>query len=237
MPLIKHHSATARFAAPFRSDVRKAAGDDPQAATGQAEEPIETAYVARIATLEAALRKAERETDALQKEAYDRGRTEGLREAEDNSRDLLALVKTSLNEATATISDTIDRQRDIGIALARAVLTEIFGDRSRYSGMVASVAQRWSEHLADETLLTLRVSRADFPDEISLAQLTEQLGPSSWNSARDHDGIEVRADASLESGACIFALKLGQLDASIPMQALGANRLLEEFDLLREAAE
>lgn len=249
MPLIKHHSGTARLAAPFstETDTRNYSASEASAelptAThihtghGDSEAADSSSYLERIAELEETLRKADRDSEAMQNAAFERGRSKGLEDAEDASHELLALLETALTKAHAAIGEKIDSQRDIAVALTRAILSEIFADQSIYADMVASVAQRWSENLTDETSLKLRVSREDFPDEAALTVLQNQLCRPMDSGTQYQDRIDLRADPALESGACIFNVRLGQLDASIPLQAAAADQLLEEFDHAREAAE
>lgn len=247
MPLIKHNSGTARLAAPFNTDVRnhtasKTSAELPTTAHMNAEhddsEGINGSfYLERIAELEDALRKAAHDAEAMQEAAFERGRTKGLEEAEDNSYELFTLLETALTKAHAAIGEKIDRQRDVAVALTRAILAEIFADQSIYPDMVASVARRWSDHLNGETSLKLCVSHQDFPDEAALTFLRDQVSRPTDNAAQAQDRIDIKADPALESGACIFNLQLGQLDASIPLQVSAADRLLEEFDQVREAAE
>lgn len=222
MTLFKAHSATAKFALPFRasaSDVGNRSAPDTTDTLGEADRQAQ-----QLASLRANITELETKLDDMQArqreecaEAFERGRTEGLALAESREAERLVLLNDSLGNFVREVSDRIDRDRDLAIDIARAAIARVVANPELYHGLVTETARRNAANLLQSTLIRLRVSPTDFPDTEALAMLPA-LGA--------HVGVE--ADPALDAGACIFDLSLGSLDASIPRQFVAIENALDQ---------
>lgn len=221
MSLVKRDSEQARRAALFQSVMASpscdkqsrtpdlnAAASDPSAAMPDELAMRKSQLADRIAELEAALVAAADERDSACAAALARGRAEGMAAAESREAERSEALKVALADIQASLERRIGEERDLAIDIARAALDRLFGDPALYRGMVEETARRHAASLARGTIVALRVSASDFPDPAALAAL-----PSLGNQVR------VEADPNLDSGACIFDLSLGSLDASLSHQA------------------
>lgn len=216
MTVIKATNAAASRAARFAADRTASASNDLAFSSAPprdiATDRIE-ALAARVAELEALLRRSEEEKTAIGEKMRDEGRREGEAAASTRDRERLELLAKRLGEAVAGMESAIDSRRDIAIEIAHAALERLFADPDLYTGMVAETARRQAAGLARGTIVALRVSAADFPDAAALSLLPD-FG----------EAVHIEAEADLPSGACLFDLRLGMLDASLPRQweAIGA---------------
>lgn len=199
------------------------AAPQPQAA-GKAPSAKEErlALARRIAELEEALSKASvaAKTDAedARKGGIEEGRKLGREEAKSTDQERLALLEKSLEKASEDTRALLDDKLELAADLARAALARILGDTSHYAGLVHESAMHWQANLAGSKILKVRVSERDFAEDILLLELRQRMA-----------AIVVETDAKLDPGACIFDLELGEVDASIPLQAERADSLLREL--------
>lgn len=221
MTLVKRDSVQARRAAIFRSGTVEhlrenpadtsgftAVSEDPPAATPDEAAIRQRRLEDRVSELEAALIAAGEEQEKACAAALARGREDGLAAAESREAERSEALRSTLAEMQASLERRIGEERDLAIDIARAALDRLFGDPALYRGMVEETARRQAASLARGTIVALRVSASDFPDPSALASLP-QLGKQ----------VRVEADPDLESGACVFDLSLGSLDASLDRQA------------------
>lgn len=216
MTVIKATNAAARRAARFPADGAASASNALASSSPPPRDIVADKVeqlVARVAELEAMLRRSEEEKTALAEKMRDEGRREGEAAASTRDRERLELLAKRLGEAVAGVESAIDARRDIAIEIARAALERLFADPELYTGMVAETARRQAAGLARGTVVALRVSAADFPDAAALSLLPD-FG----------EMVRIETEADLPSGACLFDLRLGTLDASLPRQweAIGA---------------
>ena len=132
------------------------------------------------------------------------------------SQEALALLSKALEGCSTTLSAELDGQIEASLALAQAIVQRVLGDTERLPEHVLKAALRWKDELAAASIIELRVSATDFPDSEALAELQTAFST-----------FQVVAEMDLDQGACVFDLKLGNLDASIPRQVQNAAAFLE----------
>ena len=188
------------------------AGSSPQKAVAK-----ESHFLDRIADLEEALKAREKELEEARKKAFDEGQKTGEAAASRKSEEALALLGQAAEQGVKSLEAKLDGQIETSVEIARALLRRILGDEAELPWHVAETARRWKSEIAGSSLIRLRVSAEDFPDESELADL-----------AKSFAGTEILAEADLARGSCLFDLKLGTLDASISRQLDNAEALLDQ---------
>lgn len=173
------------------------------------------ALVRRIAELEKSLEALSARVAEERDKAFEEGKTQGRAEAEKFEAERLALLEDAMVKAQEDANALFEKQTDLAVTLTRATLARILGDKTLYAEMILDVATSWKKRLARSSITRLSVSAADFADSKALENLKQAIG-----------AIELNVDTDLEAGACLFDLQLGSLDASLPLQAAAADRLL-----------
>ena len=151
------------------------------------------------------------------------GRDQGLEEAASDNDRKAEILADSAKRAISDALASIEKQSELAVKIARAVLSRILGETNGTSDLVRETAGYWKERLAENMILQIRVSTQDFGEEAALAALRARVGKSN-----------VELDEQLEAGGCIFDLQLGSVDVSIPIQAANADQKLAEFDSCEE---
>lgn len=213
MTILKRDSRTAVHAARFdgaRAVATPVATTDPLAE--------------EMAGLRAQLTARERElaaqaeaADAACAEAFARGRDEGRAEAAGDDQARLAALVEGVEAALTAFDAHLSGARDLAVDIAETALAAMLGTVIPYRALVAATAARHAAALSHGTIVRLRVSAADFPEAAALATLPVF-----------ERAVEVSADPALAAGTCRFDLTLGELDASIPVQAAAIAQLLDE---------
>ncbi|WP_298303612.1 hypothetical protein [uncultured Erythrobacter sp.] len=173
-------------------------------------------FLDQIAALEKALSEKEKEITAAESAAYEEGFKAGKKAADSKSEEAIELLKASLSQSEKGLKESLNNQVEAGIAISRAILGNILGNRFEMPAHVVSAATHWKSELAAGSVLGLRVSADDFPDKGALDALSQEF-PS----------VEIVSQSDLKSGACFFDLKLGSLDASIDRQLGSAIGFLD----------
>lgn len=172
----------------------------------------------RIAELEQKLADDARKSETAIADAREEGRKLGREEAETKEAERLEALGKAL---TATRSETLkafDAQRSLAVDIARATLSQILGDQSAFTGLVSETASYWKAKLAGAAVLKVRVSAADFGDQHALHEIRQSIG-----------NLDLSVEDDLRPGSCVFDLQLGEVDASIPLQAQRADTVLSEY--------
>ncbi|WP_379549935.1 hypothetical protein [Qipengyuania sp. DGS5-3] len=172
----------------------------------------------RIAELEEAAREASAEQEKARQEGIKEGRELGRAEAEKQDAARLQALQETLKSSHSAMLEELAAKNALSVDIARATLSRILGDSSNYAGMISETATYWNNKLASASLTKVRVSPEDFADPSALELLAQQLG-----------NMQISQDEALKSGACLFDLELGEVDASLPVQAANADRQLREF--------
>ena len=191
-----------------------------------------TAETLRIAELEGQVSEMRREADALRQEAaalesaivearseaLAQGRSDGRKEAEDRTDELLANLKEALGNAAEDFRQAVERLERLSGDLAGLALGRIVGDAGARPGLVADTLRLATTDLFRDSVVVAEVSRADFPDALTLEALRlPQTTPA----------VEVRINDEMASGACRLRLKLGEADLGLDGQVARLRILLE----------
>ena len=205
----------------------RALGPDPQTARrdARAPEPSEAELALAAATheierLQAALaemRKRAPEAEAL---AHEAGRQRGLEEAADETDRLIAAVCAGVGHASAAWNDRLAELDALAAMLAQASLSKLFGDAPDLTELVTRSIRQRTQTLGRESVVSIRVSGADFPDDAARDALRSAIATGS---------SELVIDPSLTTGECRLDLKLGSIDIGVASQWRALDRF---FDVL-----
>lgn len=188
----------------------------------------------RIAALDdevARLRKQLEDVRAAGARAEVSARAQGRREAEQEARQDDAKRLTALGEGIAGARGAWnERVADLdGLAtlVARSAIAKLFDDCDDHCEFVVGMIARQMRHLRSETILTIRVSPVDFPDETSFATIVAGAGTGS---------VAIQCDPKLAAGQCRIDLQLGHIDLCSRSQWNEMAQLLHELTGLEAAA-
>lgn len=187
----------------------------------------------RIAALEQELRERDRKIEDLRADvnrAYEEGKSAGhsagLAEAEDRQAERISLLERAVGDAQMQLSEGLASMERLSGILARECLDIILGDAKSRADIVKSIISAQIVRLDKAMVLSIDLSLEDFPDSAALKDVADNAGlPSAVLMARPE----------LSSGACIFNLKLGRMDASIDRQWSVLREVLGEIAASGEA--
>lgn len=153
--------------------------------------------------LEQARLDAAREADA----AFERGRDEGQKLGHSLERQKLDLLGASIEDAQKLLVEQTGSLQTLSLQIAQLAMSRILGDHDRYAALVADSIVHRTGQISEELIIAVRVSPEDFADSESLATLAGKTKRT-----------DIAIDPALASGACMFDLQLGRLDAGLPLQ-------------------
>jgi flagellar biosynthesis/type III secretory pathway protein FliH len=169
----------------------------------------------RIAQLEDDLKRQKAETVNLNSEierAREEGREQGYESgviaAEDRQFERLGLLKKSMLLASDSVSLHLQSVGRLAPLLAQECLDIILGDAADRADLVARIVENQVSKLDAAMLVSIKLSRLDFPDDAALVQLAEQVGTN----------VAVMACDDVAPGGCVMTLKLGQMDVGLDQQ-------------------
>lgn len=137
------------------------------------------------------------------------GERQGRAAADEASARQVAAFRKGVEEAVAAWSDRLDGLEDLTAALAKAALAKLFDDHEGHSGFVAAVIARQMRLLRRDSLIAIRVSAVDFPDDRLLAALASEAKTGS---------VRIIADKGLACAECRIDLHLGHIDVGVGAQ-------------------
>lgn len=228
MTLIKRNSPQARCAASFgamKDCVEIRSGNDgpgndsataPDRALDDGAERI-AGLLRRVGELEEALACSEKEKEAACLEATEQAYAKGLASAEAREAERITVLEAAIQNALSIFERKVDEEHDLALDIAGKALDRVFADTSLYRQMVIETATRNMALLRRDTILKLRVSSIDFPEDTAL----DALAPLD---AR----LLIECDQELASGGCVFELSMGMLDVSIPRQISVLEKVFEQ---------
>ena len=205
----------------------RALGQDSQTARrdtrapGPSEAELALAAATReIARLQAALAEMRSRAPEAERLAHETGRRQGLEEAADETDRLIAAVSAGVDQARAAWSDRLAELDALAAMLAQASLSKLFGDAPDLTELVTRSIRQRTQTLGRESVVSIRVSGADFPDEAARDALRSAVAAGS---------SELVIDPALSTGECRLDLKLGSIDVGVASQWRALDRF---FDLL-----
>lgn len=185
----------------------------------------ESAEAVQIAALTRELGELRR-TMAADREAavraVNKAREDGRREAQelarrDDEKRLLVLGE-GVSGAREAWERRIGDLDGLAALVARSAIARLFDACESHADFVVGMVARQLRHLRQETVLLIRVSPEDFPDDAALAALGAGAG-----------AVAVARDDTLGGGQCRIDLQLGHLDLCSRAQWREMSDLLHEL--------
>jgi flagellar biosynthesis/type III secretory pathway protein FliH len=140
-------------------------------------------------------------------QGFAEGKIEGKGSADNGVANRLAALDTAIKAAATSLQDYLSSTQGLAALLARASLDRIFTNDESRTALVLAAIDRQLKEIDRQSVLLISVARADFPDDADLGKLITQTA-----------GIKVQARDDLKSGACLFDLELGRIEAGIDQQ-------------------
>ncbi|WP_244136049.1 MULTISPECIES: hypothetical protein [unclassified Burkholderia] len=165
--------------------------------------------------------------DDEREKAYRRGVDEGRREADasakrdDDAR--IDALSRGVHDARASLQTQFASLESLALDVAQVALERILGATEHYPALVAQTIRHHVAQMKTGVVLTVDVSRADFPDDESLRPISA-AAPESIVNAHPH----------LPAGACRFGLAPGRAELDLPGQL---DRLMTLLHRLRDDAD
>jgi len=188
----------------------------------------------RIARLEEELRQRDAEAGDLRSAAaqaredgVEQGYESGLVAAQDRQSERLALLEKSMIKAQANLAESLTSLSRLSALLAQDCVDIILGNAGDRADFIARIVGSQVAKIDHSMLVSVRVSRLDFPDDGEIAALMEQAGLSS---------VSVTAGDEMPSGSCVMTLRLGRISVGIDQQWPALRNLLDDM-ALPETAE
>jgi type III secretion protein L len=170
--------------------------------------------------LRAALAEQRTESQKAVAAARAEGERQGKAAADEASAKRVAALAKGVEEAVAAWSDRLAGLEGLTASLAKAALAKLFDDQQGHSRFVAAVIARQMHLLRRDSLVAIRVSTADFPDDGSLAALASEAKTGS---------VRIVTDSDLASGECRIDLQLGHIDVGVGTQWSQLAAFLDEL--------
>ena len=153
--------------------------------------------------------------------ACEDGRRRGLEEATREEARRCESLEQGIDDALAAWHSRLAEIEGLAALLSRTALAKLFDKPDELSPLVLAAVARQMHNLRRESIVRLRVSAADFPDEANIQKLKAVVP----------DAAEIVVSPDLEAGACLFDLQLGHVDISPQSQWKDMNALLAELAL------
>lgn len=189
--------------------------------TNESEEHIRhiESLALEIEKLQGKLRETALKAEAREEDAYRQGKAEGEAVALKHEQGCEQMLAKTLVELQEEFARGFGQFEVLSLQIAQTALSQIFGDKSHYHGMVEQILRHQVTRLKGELVLAIRVSRPDFPDAASLEALTAAC-----------PDIDLRSDPTLEPGACVIEFRLGRMEAGVAGQWQRLTKVLEELE-------
>jgi len=157
-------------------------------------------------------------------EAYRRGLKEGFARGEAHvqvkEQERLDLLGEASAQAQADLKLSLASTERIAALLTHQCLEKLFGEAASYGEMVHALVRAQLDRLERQLVLSVTVSKADFPDEGALGALAASSGLGS---------MILSAQEDMPSGGCVMQLRLGQLDIGLDQQWGNLRDLLHDI--------
>lgn len=195
MSVIKSSSTTNGIrAVPSWSAPTIAQQPSPEAlALGRAEQEI-----VRLTRL---LEDARAEAIRAERQALERGRGEGVKEATSAADKRLDAFSTILQKARADWDKQLGSVDALAVELAHAALAKVFGPTEDLGDLTLRAIRHTLSQVEQQSVITLVVSKADFPDAAALSEVAAAVEPA---------GATASAVPTLKAGECRLELRIGE---------------------------
>lgn len=166
---------------------------------------------ATIAELRAEIPRAEEKAKA-------EGRELGFKDAQDRQEARLALLDAGIRQAQTRLSENMSSLERLAALLARECLDTVLGDPKHRASSVRKIIANQVAKIEKSSVLTIELSKADFPDDEALAALAEALRPAALS-----------ASEAMAPGACRMTLRLGTIEVGLDRQWTSLRAVLDSI--------
>lgn len=168
--------------------------------------------------LEQELEQLATRTEALQTEAYERGRKEGAAETSEEAVERRESLVAAISAASADFAARSAEVELLALSLAKAALVNICGQEDVRGELLRHTIRHQNRRFADEATGRVRLSPSDIGSKADAEAL-----------ASEFPELDIVADQRLSPGDCHISLALGEADIGITGQI---ERLASYFDEL-----
>ncbi len=176
-------------------------------------EPVLESADPRIAAFEEKIVALEARTEAHQSEleeavaaAVERGRKQAEAEFVRNQDAALKALEQTLAGAAAEASRRLNDLDALALSLAQTALANVFERAGDFDDLLKRAIAHELRDLKAESVLSVVVSGADFDSDEKLLALAGRIGAAT----------RIERDLKLDAGACRIALRLGEIELSLP---------------------
>jgi flagellar biosynthesis/type III secretory pathway protein FliH len=161
--------------------------------------------------------------EAALKEAYDEGFAAGQEAAEaefdDNREKALEALSAGIDTATAELKSSLARFEGYSLQATSEALEVLVGDGAAFQQIVSQAIARQVADLGKKAVLSITVSRSDFPDSREVAQLAPSLSDVEAKIAVSND---------LPAGRCDIKLMVGTAEVDVRKSWSEIAKILSE---------
>ena len=154
---------------------------------------------AQISAHENALAKAYSDGEAA-------GREAALDDFEEDRKEALAVLSSTLANAMAVLTNSLLRFEGIALEASLAALNSLVEDVASYRTVLLSTIKRQVKTLDKDTILSISVSRLDFPNSEAVAEIARTVGA---------DNANISVSEKLSRGKCEIKVMLGSLEIDL----------------------
>jgi flagellar biosynthesis/type III secretory pathway protein FliH len=156
-----------------------------------------------------ALAKAQSQIIAESESAYARGKADGQATFERNEAERLQALEAALATLVEEGRAQFKHIERLALLLCETSLEAVFDRYGDLKELTTRAIGHQMRGLRRETILSLRVSASDFPDETVLSDLEQRLGLQGSQ-------VRLESDAKMEAGEGVIVLRLGHVEISLP---------------------
>lgn len=150
------------------------------------------------------------------------GREAGEAAADARMGERLMVLEASVTRAVELFAQEMVGLEQLAVALAHAGLAKVLEAPEAQADLVAGAIRLHLQRLERQSVLSVLVSRADFPEPADLERLAAAVG---------RPDLQVAAGDDLPSGCCRLGLRLGALEVGVRQQW---SRLSEALQALAD---
>lgn len=169
------------------------------------------------------LREALASSEARHAQQLARAREQGREDAaaafKRDEASALAALEAGIAASIAAFQREIRGLERLALALCDTALAKVLGDPGRRADLVSGALEDQLNLVKTDSIVTVRVSTADFPDKQALSRLAERLHLLPGT-------VEQRSE--LRAGDCDILMRLGHIELSIPDYLLRLRQALAE---------
>ena len=186
--------------------------------------PAEDPRIAQLSAENEALRAeiavARRDAEAAVAKAKEDGQRAGMLAAVRDDEKRIEALSGGIAAAVERFEARIAELDGLAALVARTALAKLFDKPELHGAIVPDMAARQIRSLRRDSVMTVQVSAADFPDEAALAAFSGAAGVGS---------ASVLASSELAAGECRIDLQLGHVDVGPRAQWPALAAVLDEL--------